>query len=242
MVTTTGARSRARAATPPRWVELFPTVVLVVAVIVKVVVSPNAARDVFSSPRALAVTLGVTAGWLLLWLVVLPRFVRNGWIRVGILFVVAVGLSVALVLPSVRDTKVVESFPAPARATATSGPAGSAPPSTAAAPIRVAAGALAGIDHDATGEAVLYEQADGTHVVGLEGIDVEPGPDYLVYLVPGVDRAEPGGEAVELDRLRGNQGTQYYPVPAGTNVEAGNVTILIWCRAFAVPIANATPV
>lgn len=105
----------------------------------------------------------------------------------------------------------------------------------------LATGSLTGIDHDATGTAALYRQPGGTFVVGLESIDVEPGPDYLVYLVPGADRSEPG-DGIELDRLRGDQGTQYYPLPAGTDVVPGDWTVVIWCRAFAVPIANATPV
>lgn len=228
---------------PPRWVEALPTVLLVVAVVVKAVVSPNAARDSFTSTRPLLLTILVTVGWLLLWLVLLPRFVRNGWVRVAILGVVAVGLSVALVLPSVRNSEVVESFPTVAPRTASSAPTADSPtPTSATAPIRLGAAPLIGIDHDATGTAVLYEQPDGSVVVGLEEIDVEPGPDYLVYVVPGVDRSGPDDGAIELDRLRGNQGTQFYPVPTGSDVTAGDWTVLIWCRAFAVPIANATPV
>ena len=234
------AGRRTSPAQPPRWVQWIPTAVLVAAVVVKVVVSPNAARDAVTNLRPLALTVAVAVGWVVLWLVVLPRLVRNGWIRTGILLLVALGLSAALVVPSVRDEKVVERFP---RATATTGVAGSAPPATnTAAPTRLGRAPLTGIDHDATGTATLYEQPDGSLVVGLEEIDVEPGPDYRVFVVPGVDRSDPGDDGVELDALKGNQGTQFYPVPADTPIEAGEWTVLVWCRAFAVPIANATPV
>jgi hypothetical protein len=43
----------------------------------------------------------------------------------------------------------------------------------------------------------------------------------------------------ELDALRGNQGTQYYEVPSGTDPGPG-WTVLIGCRAFGVPVANST--
>ena len=236
------SRSRRRAVptSPPRWVQWIPTAVLVAAVVIKVVVSPNAARDAVTHVRPLALSIAVGVGWVVLWLAVLPRVVRSGWIRTGILLVIALGLAAALVVPSVRDEKVVERFP---RVAPTTGAAGSMPLATAAAtPVRLGTASLVGIDHDASGTAALYEQADGSFVVGLEEIDIEPGPDYRVLVVPGVDRSEPGDDGIELDALKGNQGTQYYPVPEGTPIQSGEWTVLVWCRAFAVPIANATPV
>lgn len=231
---------------PPRWVQWVPTAVLVAAVVVKVIVSPNAARDAVTNLRPLALTIVVALGWVVLWLVVLPRFVRNGWIRTGILLVVALGLSTALIVPSVRNERVVERFPgaAPTSASTSAGRAtASSPPTTAApAPVRLASGALVGIDHDATGTATLYEQPDGSFVVGLEEIDIEPGPDYRVFVVPGIDRSDPGDDGTEIEGLKGNQGTQFYPVPTGTPIQAGEWTVLVWCRAFAVPVAHATPV
>ena len=99
---------------------------------------------------------------------------------------------------------------------------------------------LDGIDHRASGTVNVYRRADGSHVVGLVDIDVQPGPDYDVYVVPGSDRDELA-DAVRIDDLRGNQGTQFYEVGAETDLEAGPWTVLIWCQTFSVPIANATP-
>ena len=67
---------------------------------------------------------------------------------------------------------------------------------------------------------------------------MENGPDYVVYLVPGSDQRAPGN-GVFLGELQGNQGDQNYDVPAGTDA-SGPQTILIWCRSFAAPVANAS--
>jgi hypothetical protein len=106
--------------------------------------------------------------------------------------------------------------------------------------VQVSAGELTGIGHRATGAAAILRQPDGSLVVELREIDVESGPDYQVHLVPGAGREDPGG-GIHLDALRGTRGTQYYPVPPGTD-PAGEWTVLIWCRAFGVPIAGSTQV
>ena len=87
---------------------------------------------------------------------------------------------------------------------------------------------------------VVYRQPDGRYVIGLEDIDIQPGPDYDLYLVPGEDREDTKG-GVRLGDLRGNRGTQFYDVPAGVNLENGPWTVLVWCQTFAVPVANSTP-
>ena len=119
------------------------------------------------------------------------------------------------------------------------------PPATTttvpAEPVQLRTGPFIGIDHRAEGTVSIYRTPDGRHIVGLESFDIQPGPDYDVYVVPGADQDGTSG-GTRLDDLRGNQGTQYYEVPAGVDVATGEWTVLIWCQTFGVPVANATPV
>ena len=131
--------------------------------------------------------------------------------------------------------------PAPAAAPTTAAPA--SPVTTTAAPaqpVRLAVGSFRGVDHRASGTVALYQRADGRFVVGLEDFDIQPGPDYDVYLVPGADK-EDRGDGTRLDDLRGNRGTQFYDVPPGIDLARGTWTVLVWCQTFAVPVATATP-
>jgi hypothetical protein len=193
------------------------------------------------------VNAALLTGWLLLSLVLVPRLVENAWWDAAILGAVAVAAIVVLVVPTLRDTKVVEEFPAAVAEPTTPSTTGrgttapgapSTTTTTAPAPVKISTGMLRGIDHDATGTASIYRRADGSAVVGLEDLEIEPGPDYRVLVVRGDDRTSPG-DGSELDALRGNQGSQYYEVPAATDPGPG-WTVLVWCRAFGVPIANAS--
>jgi hypothetical protein len=110
-----------------------------------------------------------------------------------------------------------------------------------AEPVRLRTGPFIGIDHRAEGTVSIYRTPDGRHVVGLESFDIQPGPNYDVYVVPGADQDRTNG-GTRLDDLRGNQGTQYYDVAADVDITTGEWTVLIWCQTFGVPVANATPV
>ncbi len=233
-----------------RWWELLPEAVLAVGLGLFLVTEPDAATSAFESTRALVLMAVVTAVW------VVARVALLRWGRWPALRLVVFGIGTAavltvVVLPAYDDETVVEALPgAASRADADppstddpsspSSPRGSTIDTAPAGPVALRTGELHGIDHRASGRAVLYRQPDGTHLVGLEEIDVQPGPDYDVYLVPGADREDLDG-ATRLDDLRGNKGTQYYPVPASADVTAGPWTVLVWCETFDVPIAGATP-
>lgn len=128
--------------------------------------------------------------------------------------------------------------PVPSPAPVTSPVPTTVAPAPPAGPTELTRGTLEGIGHRARGGASVYRLADGGTLVRLEEIDIENGPDYVVYLVPGRDQRSPAG-GVSLGALKGNQGSQNYPVPEGTDL-SGPQTVLIWCRAFAVAVANAT--
>lgn len=208
---------------------LVPVAILVVGVIVKWVVSPNAVRDLFRSARAFGLVVIVGLLWLgLMWLLWRRT---NAWVRGGVMTVVSAGLVVALVLPSVRDTEVVEQREdiAAARegtddtmAMAGDAESGSASTTTTVAgPMHVSTGALVGIDHDATGTANVFREPDGTYVVELLEIDVEPGPDYFVYVVPGRDQTGTGG-GIDLGALRaGTSAPSTTTCPAQTSKVTG---------------------
>jgi Electron transfer DM13 len=224
--------------------------VILVVVVAVVTVRGDLVVATLKSPAAL-LRIGAIVLAMVGLSLVLRRLVPNGLVRGAIMAVPAGVLVWLLAVPYFVDETVVEPLP---ESSAPAGTAQAAPPpavpdpaadptapttTVPAGPARLTAGELQGIDHRASGTAAVYRLADGSHVVRLEDIDIQSGPDYFVHLVPGADRENPGG-GLDLGALKGNKGSQNYPIPPEVDVGGGQFTVLVWCRAFAVPVANAT--
>lgn len=100
-------------------------------------------------------------------------------------------------------------------------------------------GSFVGLDnHDATGDAALFQQPDGSYVVRLEEIDVDNGPGLQLHVVPGRDQSRPSDGSF-IAPLQGNQGNQTYELPADFT-PSDELTILIWCEPFTTAVGGAT--
>ncbi len=123
----------------------------------------------------------------------------------------------------------------PAAEPADTGGAEASPQATpAAGPRLLGRGRLRGIGHSASGSAEIVE-TDGKAVVQLRDFEVQAGPDYRLYLSDG-ERPDGGRE---LGALKGTSGNQRYEVERRADARRFD-TVLIWCRAFSVPVAAAT--
>jgi Electron transfer DM13 len=237
-----------RSSWPSRLLVALPGVVAALVFGFFLITKSSEASTAFKSTRAILYIGGIVVGWVLLsWL--LKRFFRPVWVRSAVMTVLTLLLAFFFVRPyyvdEVDNTRLVSGrvqdasdLPATTAAPAPDQPA--APAATApAAPVRVSAGQLEGIGHDASGEASIIRLPDGSHVVRFSAFDIEGSPDPIVYLVRGEDQEGTDG-GVNLGGLRGNVGdASDYAVPAGTEPGAG-WTVLVWCGAFDTPIANAT--
>ena len=196
---------------------------------------PGIILSTLGSYQALAISAGA---FVLTVVVVLGSWRLSGhpWAAAAAGLLPVLGFLAVTAGPAFRETQVEEQPPA-AATTSSTPPASSAAPAAVAGPTVLRSGALSGVDHRASGRALLVRLPDGQLVVRLEDLDVEPGPDYQLHLVPGRGTTRTDG-GTWLGGLRANKGSQNYSVPAGADVD-GPRSVLVWCRAFAVPIAVA---
>ena len=224
---------------PQPW-ELIPEVVLGLGLLFFLIDETSAATSALKSTKGLAIIVGTGVAWVALRLL-LPRLVP-AWARFGLFSAGAALILLVAVVPAYDEETVAETFPTKRSTATTRGSGTDGAPSTTSPslPIVIRTGSFQGIDHRAAGTVNFYRETDGTFVVGLESFDIQPGPDYDVYVVPGADRRNLDG-ATRIADLRGNVGDQFDEVPAGINLGDGVWTLLVWCETFDVPIANATP-
>lgn len=174
----------------------------------------------------------------------------------GIVLALVIGLPVAwyLLSPLWINVTVDESFPTVAaptanvQATAAMSTAMAEPtimmeePMPAAEMTLLLQGSFYNIIHSGSGQASVYQLADGSRILRLQGFEVDNGPDLYVYLVPNdpVDAtvALPISGFFSLGRLKGNIGDQNYDIPAELDLSQFK-SVVIWCQAFAVPFLAA---
>ena len=153
---------------------------------------------------------------------------------------------VATTAPAIIDPTIallpVATIPAPSVSAATQIPATAqtqtspttAPTSAtaAAAPVALKSGNFVKVEHDGSGKATIFKQADGSYLLRLDNLDITNGPDLRVRLLGQ------NGASLDLGGLKGNKGNQNYPLPADFD-PAKYDTADIWCRAFTVQFNTA---
>jgi hypothetical protein len=117
----------------------------------------------------------------------------------------------------------------------------SSTPAEPVGPVLLGAGQIAGLaGHEGTGDAGVFRLDDGSHVLRLEHLDIQNGPDLHLYVVPGADQTSPGEGSLYLGALRGNVGDLTYELPTNFIPTPGSWTVLVWCEAFDVEFVAAT--
>ncbi|MEV7551505.1 DM13 domain-containing protein [Amycolatopsis sp. NPDC089917] len=112
-------------------------------------------------------------------------------------------------------------------------------------PTIVATGELTSHEHETSGSVRILRADDGSLVLRLENLDTSNGPDLRVWLtdapvLPGKDGwfVFDDGAHVSAGKLKGNKGSQNYPLPAGTDL-ARYSSVTIWCDRFDVSFGAA---
>ena len=187
---------------------------------------PGLVRGTLSSAQSVRRVAAVVAGW-----VVFSRLtawvVPNARVRTAVKAVAASLFLWRNVAPYFKgDVKIAGGTPAP----------GDVDPRSPAQPVQLTSGPFRGLaGHRGSGQASVFRQPDGSHVVAFSDLSVSSVPDPVLYLVPGPDQERLEG-ATPLGRF--DPGRDRYEIPAGADLSTP-LTVLIWCRRFAVPVAGA---
>jgi hypothetical protein len=106
----------------------------------------------------------------------------------------------------------------------------------------LAEGSFYDIIHLGSGQALVYQLADGSRILRLEDFEVDNGPELHIYLAPiepipaSIGVEIPG--SVDLGLLKGNIGDQNYEIPSDLDLSQFK-SIVIWCQPFRVPFIAA---
>ncbi|MBI4202644.1 MAG: DM13 domain-containing protein [Chloroflexi bacterium] len=110
--------------------------------------------------------------------------------------------------------------------------------------VRLKSGVLRDADsfHKGRGQAVIYGLPSGERLLRLEDIRITNGPDLHVLLSAHPDPRNPAEVKdtgfLDMGKLKGNIGSQNYPVPAGTDLSLYR-SVVIYCWPFNVVFSVA---
>lgn len=123
----------------------------------------------------------------------------------------------------------------------------SLPTAQAAAPEKtLASGTFHTVLHDTSGNAAIYQLADGTRVLRFSNFKTSNGPDVHVYLVAADDAKDSDSVKqagfIDLGSIKGNIGDQNYTLASDVDL-AKYRAVSVWCKRFSAnfgtaPLAN----
>lgn len=103
-------------------------------------------------------------------------------------------------------------------------------------------GAFRGLEHGASGRAIVIALADGSRFLRLEDLATSNGPDLRVYLSDQPAAYDwfvyDDDRYVDLGALKGNVGSSNYEIPRDVDL-ADYRSAVVWCRRFSVGFAVA---
>lgn len=160
---------------------------------------------------------------------------QNPLLLGAIIIVLIVGLGVAWWLgsPLFINNTVNETFPISEKQV-----------SEQTSPQRLSTGQFRDGDsfHKGSGKADIYPLADGSYVLRFEDFNVTNGPDLHIYLAKHPDPTTSAdvndGGYLDLGGIKGNQGSQNYSIPAGTDISLYK-SVVIYCQPFHVVFSVA---
>jgi hypothetical protein len=92
------------------------------------------------------------------------------------------------------------------------------------------------LEHETRGTAIVYRAPGGELLLRLSGLETSNGPDLRVILSSAPlsdDWHGWGDDAVEVAHLKGNVGSQNYPLPGGIDLSRHG-RVVVWCDRFEV--------
>lgn len=185
-----------------------------------VVAEPDILEAPFENPRTIGFTVGGTVAAAIALALISPFFIDD---------VVNDDFATSIAVASGRPDPPEN--PPTTVAPTTVGPTVGPDPTAAnepASPALLGAGQFKGLaGHEGTGDAGIFRLADCSHVVRLENLDIQNGPDLRLYLVPGAGQTSRADGSQYLGGLRDNIGNQTYILAADFVPTVGHWTVLV---------------